>query len=196
MTDLASARVYDSQVGSDVVTLGAEASSSFREMYNAHADMVFRTVRRCGVAGAEVEDVVQEVFLKLHRTLATFEDRSTFLTWVYRIARNTAINHRRDRRHDAENALFEESNHVSNAASPEDAYAQNEALSTLDILLRQLDESKREVLLLTELESFSAPEIAEIVNIPVNTVYSRLRIARDEFQVALRRHNQMKGVTP
>jgi RNA polymerase sigma-70 factor (ECF subfamily) len=60
-------------------------------------------------------------------------------------------------------------------------------------LLADLDENKREVFLLTELEGFTAPEIAEALEIPVNTVYSRLRTARETFQSAMARYEQLKG---
>lgn len=153
----------------------------FAQIYEEHAQLVFRTVRRCRVRDAYVQDVVQEVFLCVHRGLARFEGRSTLRSWIYRLATNTALNHLRDHRREREEAAYEEVDHASMERDPEAESEKRESWRRLDALLHQLDESRREVLVLAELEGFTAPEIADVTGVPLNTVYSRLRIAREEF---------------
>ena len=155
----------------------------FREVYEAHVELVWRTLRRVGVPDASVDDAAQEVFLAVHRALPTWEGRSTLRGWIYRVARNTGLNHNRAIRRRPDGAPTETADAVAHGgADPERAASSREALGELSALLARIDESKREVLVLTELEGFSAPEIAELLAIPVNTVYSRLRLARVQFE--------------
>jgi RNA polymerase sigma-70 factor (ECF subfamily) len=200
MTDSIAARVQPPEVQTEAMRTGENglarqaSSPSFREIYDAHADMVLRTLRRHRVPSAHVEDVAQEVFLSVHRGLAHFEARASLRTWVYRIARNAALNHRRDHRREDGAIALEEDDHAVQTADPERAVQASEARNELEAILSTLDEERREVLVLTELEGFTAPEIAELARIPVNTVYSRLRLARVDFEQALaRRRARLDG---
>lgn len=166
--------------------LARHATVDFRDVYDAHVDLVWRTLRRAGVPVTHVDDAAQEVFLTIHRALPTWEGRSTLRTWIYRVARNAGLNYMRSLRRRPDGPPTERADELPHARpNPEAETARNEALTELMALLEAIDEPKREVLVLVELEGFSAPEIAELLEIPLNTVYSRLRLARAELEKAL-----------
>lgn len=157
-------------------------------MYREHFRFVWRNVRRLGIDGAQVDDVVQEVFVVVHRRLADFEGRSTPKTWLYGIVRRVVADHRRSlRRKPLGNAP--EDDGVDAASPPEEgpeaSAEQAERVRLLHRLLSLLDDAKREVFILAELEGLTLAEIAEALGVNANTVASRLRAARREFEAAL-----------
>jgi RNA polymerase sigma-70 factor (ECF subfamily) len=165
---------------------------AFAQVYEEHFEFVWASARRLGVSDAALDDVVQEVFVIVHRKLGEFAGRSSVRTWLFAIVRNVARDARRSVRrkspHQAPGA--HEDPEVLAAAEGErpDRIAERSAENrVLHELLDALDDDKREVFVLAELEGFSAPEIAEAVGANVNTVYSRLRLARQEFAEAAAR---------
>lgn len=162
----------------------------FDAVYEKYVDFVWASLRGLGVQPAGIDDAVQDVFVALHRRLPDFEGRSTLKTFIFGIVVGVARNHRRAaRRHNRLDSLQEADAVADARPSPLERTATSQALATLADLLSQLDDGKREILLLTEWEQMSAPEIAAALEIPVNTVYSRIRLARAEFEklVAQRR---------
>jgi RNA polymerase sigma-70 factor (ECF subfamily) len=146
-----------------------------------------------GVRPADTDDVVQEVFFVVHRRLAEFEGRAQLKTWVFKILVHVVRHYwRTHQRKPGDHAAGDLAEMQTLAADHEDSPAAKlervEALSVLDGLLARLDEDKREVFVLAEIEQMSAAEIAEIVEANVNTVSSRLRAARQEFEKALLRY--------
>src|SRR5688572_33346687 len=124
----------------------------------------------------QVEDAVQDVFLVVHRRLAEFEARSSVKTWLFSIARNVAANAQRRSKRRPEEPL--ELEPVSSAADPVTNVEAARASLFMARFLDELDEAKRTVFLLGVIEGVSAPELAQMLAIPVNTVYSRQRAAR------------------
>jgi RNA polymerase sigma-70 factor (ECF subfamily) len=171
----------------------AEAMS-FDRLYEDHVDFVWRAACRLGIDGVDADDVAQEVFFIAHRRLREFAGRSSAKTWLFRILYHVVQHHFRGRarkhRHllPASVALDPDRLPDASAAGPAESAEQAEALRVLDRLLRQLEEGRRAVFVLAEIEQMTAAEIAEAVGIKVNTVYSRLRVARQEFASALARH--------
>jgi RNA polymerase sigma-70 factor (ECF subfamily) len=162
---------------------------AFAEIHARFFDFVWASLRGLGVPASAVDDATQDVFVVLHRRLPDFEGRSTLKTFVFGIVIGTARNYRRSamRRHRVFGlAGFDDIAEVQDLAdarpSPFDGAASSEALSRLVSILDRMDDAKREVLVLAEWEEMSAPEIAEALGIGVNTVYSRLRLARAEFE--------------
>lgn len=156
------------------------------EFYDAHAGFVFRALRRLGVATESLEDATQEVFLIAFERAEVFEQRSSVRTWLHGIAFNVARRHFYARgRSQAErlSAVLVDDQHLNQ----EEALARKRAVEEIYALLDCLTPDQRAVFVLTELEQLSAPEIAEITGAPLNTVYSRLRLGRREFDAALRR---------
>lgn len=158
------------------------------EVYESCFDFVWRSARRMGVAEAAVDDVVQEVFLVAHRRLGDFEGRSSVKTWLFSILLRVVSDYRRTLRRKGGLASLPEELRADDAECPAERTEQREAVRLLHALLATLDDDKRAVFVLAELEQLTAPEIAEALGVNLNTVYSRLRAARRDFEKALERH--------
>ncbi len=159
----------------------------FREIYDEFFDFVYRSARRMGVHERSLEDATQDVFLVVHRRLADFEARSSIKTWLYGITRRVAKDYRR-RSSRKEQGMVATDGLVSPGSTPAQEAARRQALGVLENLLDSLHASRREVFVLAEMEQMTVPEIAETLSINLNTAYSRLRLARSEFEKAVARH--------
>jgi len=166
---------------------------AFDRLYEDHVDFVWRSACRLGVEDSDADDVVQEVFFIAYRRLREFEGRASPKTWLFRILFHVVQHHfrshaRKNRHLSAGPRLDPDHLPDAQTTGPVESAEQAEALRILDHLLGQLDEDRRVVFVLAEIEQMTAGEIAEAVGINVNTVYSRLRVARQELERALRRH--------
>src|SRR5579862_7089648 len=161
------------------------AALTVEEVYDRHAPFVLRVLRGLGVTDDRLDDALQDVFVVVHRRLREFEARSSVTTWLYAIARRVASQHRRSAAARREGAG--DLDLVACDASPFEDAQRNEAARLLGELLDELDDDKRDVFVLMELEQLSAPDAARVLEIPVNTVYSRLRLARARFEASLAR---------
>lgn len=174
----------------------AVALPPFAEVYDAHFDLVWRTARRLGVPEASADDVVQDVFLVLHRKVAEYDGHTPVKRWILGITVRVVGDHRRrHRRKDAPcvPAPADSDGDIvlaSNARAPSVGVEIDEQVRLLEELLSQLSEEKREVLVLSELEEMTVPEIAEMLGANVNTIYARLRTARQEFERLYARHQR------
>jgi RNA polymerase sigma-70 factor (ECF subfamily) len=175
------------------VEVGAQPLT-FRALYDAHLDFVWRNLRRLGVSEADAEDRTQEVFVVAHRRFAEFEDRGHGpRAWLFQIVLRVASDARRHRRRHPEDpdggvAM----GRASIDASQAEAVLKREQLSRLDAALDTIDVGRRAVLVLHEIEEMTAPEIAQVLGIPLNTVYSRLRVARVELENALKQMESLE----
>jgi RNA polymerase sigma-70 factor (ECF subfamily) len=166
------------------------ATLDFDAIYEDLVEFVWRTVRRMGVRAADADDVVQDVFVIVHHRLAEFEGRSQLKTWIFKIlvhvVRHYWRTHQRkpgDRA--GEDVALLQTLPADRESGPAASLERVEAVRILDRLLAGLDEDKREVFVLAEIEEMTAVEIAEIVDANPNTVASRLRAARQDFEKAL-----------
>lgn len=150
---------------------------SLREVFDEYAPFVWRTVRHFGVRDADLEDVCQEVFVAVHRKLESFEGRSTLRTWLYGICMRTASDYRR-RAHVRRERAVAELPPVSIEPEQLDELERAQSRQLLQQLLDELDEDKRAVFVLYELEELGMKEVAAILGCPVQTAYSRLHAAR------------------
>jgi len=158
------------------------------EVYREHFGFVWALLRRLGVHERDLEDVAQDVFIVVHRRLPQFEGRASVRTWLYAIAVRVAANYKRKRRPDPEAGDSMTSRLVApSSSSPEEHVVRSEAAALLDQLLARMDDKKRAVFVLSEIEGLSAPEIAKIVGTNPRTVHSRLRAARSSFATDLAR---------
>ena len=160
----------------------------FRVIYDREVAFVWRNLKRLGVAEADVDDKTQEVFVIAHRRFAEFQDRGFGArAWLFQIALRVASEARRHRRRhpeDPDGGLASE--RVSTPPDQATGLALREEMQRLDRALDGMDIDRRAVLVLHEIEEMTAPEIARILGISPNTVYSRLRVARAELDLALR----------
>jgi RNA polymerase sigma-70 factor (ECF subfamily) len=165
------------------------ARLTFRQVYDTYFAFVWRAAANRGVPDAALDDVVQEVFLVVHRKLGEFEGRSTVRTWLSSVVRRVVSGHVRKRGNQpaAEEPLLEE----PAAAVIEEPAVETErraALAVLDDLLAKMMDVQREVFVLYELEEMTVREIADLTGANENTVQTRLRAARRIFQQGVVRH--------
>ena len=150
---------------------------SLRRLYDEHHAVVRRNAIRLGIPHAHADDVVQEVFVTLVRRSDALGEPRSARALLFAIVRRVCANYRRTLDRKAASALPVATLRVVDA----DGFDRVEAAHTVARFLADLDEPRREVFVLAELEGMSAPEIAEALGINVNTVYTRLRAARQRF---------------
>ena len=158
----------------------AGARPSLREVFDAHAPFVWRTLRYLGVGERDLEDVSQEVFLVVHQKLATFEGRSSLETWIYGICIRTASTYRK-RAYVRREVPVSETPDTSVEPRQLVELEEQRARARLQRALDALDDETREVFVLFEIEERPMQEIATIVGCPLRTAYSGLYAARDEM---------------
>jgi RNA polymerase sigma-70 factor (ECF subfamily) len=152
----------------------------FEALYEAHVDGVWRLLERFGVPESGLEDAVQDVFIVAHRRLAEFRGESSLKTWLGGISVRVAKDVRRSSMRKGVHEPLDDSM-AQNGPQLEERVGQRQALAQVLRLLEQLDEDQREVFVLADLEGLTAPEIAEATGINLNTIYTRLRTARQRF---------------
>ncbi len=165
---------------------------TFDEVYAETFPVVWRSARRLGVAESSIDDVVQEVFVAVHRQLDQFEGRCAVKTWVFGILLRVVGNYRRTRRrkgagHATSSVVGDPDALVAEADGPLEQVRQRQAARIVRELLDTLPEAQAAVFVMSQIEGMNAPEIAEATGTNVNTVYSRLSAARREFSAALER---------
>jgi RNA polymerase sigma-70 factor (ECF subfamily) len=153
--------------------------ADFDAIYEGEFDYVFRTLRRLGVADADVPDAAHDVFVVVHRRLAEIDVDRPIRPWLFGVARRVAAARRRRVRPGGE---------PGEVAAPgprlDDRLASHELLRTA---LSRLADDRREVFILHDIEGHSGAEIAELLGANVNTVHSRLRLARADLVAIVKR---------
>lgn len=168
-------------------SVGASDERGFEQVYRRHVGFVWRSLRSLGVPESMLEDAAHEVFLVVHRRWADFDGRAKMTTWLFGIAQGVARNHRRGHLR-AERRLAAVRDASTHAAADSGVHAhpgrhldRKQAAALVESFLGTLDEDKRRVFELCEIEGMSAPEAARCLAINVNTVSTRLRRARASF---------------
>lgn len=161
---------------------------SFEQVYEAHVDYLWRAARGMGVAPTQIDDVLQDLFLVVHRRLPEFEGRASVRTWLTRILLRVVSEHRRRyRRKESGHDELQEEALDTQQPTPDEEAARNQAVALLSQILGTMDEDQRVVFVLAEIEQLPVPEIAASLEVNVNTVYSRLRLARKDYEKHLAR---------
>jgi RNA polymerase sigma-70 factor (ECF subfamily) len=158
----------------------------FDALYEEHVDGVWRLLERFGVPESGLEDAVQEVFIIAHRRLADFRGESSLKTWLGGISVRVAKDVRRTLGRKGGHEQLDEAM-PQPGPQLEERVGQRQALARVLRLLEALDEEQREVFVLAEFEGMTAPEIAEATGANLNTVYTRLRTARQRFSALVAR---------
>ena len=166
--------------------------AGFGAIYESMVDYVWNVVCRMGVPQSDAEDVVQEVFVTVYRRLGEFEGRAQLKTWVFTITAHLVQHYFRTharRPGDRATAKGTEIHALVDQREdgPASAVERKERYDALDRVLAQLDEAKRLVFVLAEVEQLTLVEIGEIIGANPNTVATRLRAARQAFEKALAR---------
>jgi RNA polymerase sigma-70 factor, ECF subfamily len=161
---------------------------AFDDVYREHFGFVWRSAKRLGVPEASLDDVLQEVFVIVHRRLAEFEGRSSLRTWLFGITLRVARDHRRSAARRSPPGSVDPDSLRATAPGPGESVEKAEAVRLLHVILDELDDERREVFVMSELEQIAMPEIALTLGVNVNTAHARLRAARQSFESALARH--------
>jgi RNA polymerase sigma-70 factor, ECF subfamily len=169
-----------------------DARLTLLEVHDRYADFVWRSLQRLGVESDDLDDALQEVFVVVHKKLATFRGDARLTTWLYAISLRVAHTTRRRRRRlpEAVDPDASELAIVDPKGDPEAQALEREGRRRLERVLSAMTPAKRAVLVMFELERLSADAIGRDLGIPVGTVYSRLHAARAEFERAAARERR------
>jgi len=180
-----------------LVGLGAQevaAQPDVTLIFKAHQAFVWRVLAHLGVARADLEDALQEVFVVVHRRLADYREQDKIRAWLYAIAARVARDYRR-RVHRRREQLSEAPVERSEAPSQVTDAVNRQALVFAERLLESLPDKQRAVFVLYEVEQMPMVEVALAVGCPLPTAYARLRKARERVLAQVARA-QLRGDAP
>jgi RNA polymerase sigma-70 factor (ECF subfamily) len=158
----------------------------FSTLYRCEFSYVWKTLRRLGAPDRDLEDLAHDVFVVVHRHLADYDSERPLRPWLFGITMRVLADFRRVLRNQCE-IPSEIGDAVDAAPSADAQLAESEARAVLMKALDGLDLDRRAVFVMHELDEVSAPEIAAALAVPLNTVYSRLRLARVDVTASIRR---------
>ncbi|MHC4766178.1 MAG: RNA polymerase sigma factor [Planctomycetota bacterium] len=164
-------------------------------IYRATAERVFRVALRLLGCHAEAEDATQQIFLRLHRKIATFDGRSSFSTWLYRVATNHCLNLLKGRRVLAPLAQVADDPAVLDGRPATGMAADEGEAPSVARLLECLHPDDRAAIVLKEVEGLTYRQLALVLGVPPGTVMSRLHRARQRLLAAARVHRETQAET-
>ena len=172
-------------------------TAAFGELVRRYQDRLFNTVFRLVDSAEDAQDVVQEAFLHAYQSLDRFKGESQFFTWLYRIAVNSAIGLKRKQRivvslhGDREGqGGVPEPHDVSELSQPDLVLERADEERRIQAALNRLSPEHRAVLILKDLEDQKYETMAEILQVPIGTIRSRLHRARLELREVLEKTTQ------
>ncbi len=173
-----------------------ERPPDFSAVYTSNVDYVWRLLRRLGTREADLQDATQEVFVVVHRKLDEYDTQRPLKPWLAGITHRIAAQERRRAKHRRE-ALTDTQKLMSDlpdtALDPEASAQVAERRRRVAAALDTLDPDRRVVFVMHEMEGLSSPEVAGAIQVPLNTIYSRLRSARLQFRGAIHRLRREEG---
>ena len=195
MTDAPASR-QSSSVSAAVAHLPTPAPApvglDFRTIFETEFEYVWHSLRRLGVRERDVDDVTHDAFIVVYRTLDQYDPGRPLRPWLFGIASRFAANYRR-RAHHRGDVMEHTAEVADQARGADETLASRQATDLVQAALDALDDDRRNVFVLHELDGTSVPDIAAALSIPLNTAYSRLRLAREHFSAAVRRLRAARG---
>ena len=172
-----------------------EVTLDVGELHDEYSDFVWRSLQRLGVPKASLEDALQDVFVVVQRRLGSFDRVAKMSTWLFGICLRVAAAYRRraHQRREQQDPELHDRPDEHPMSNPEQAAIRREAERRLALGLETLELERRAVFVMFEIDSISAPAIAEMLDIPIGTVYSRLHRARADFSEAIARLERTQG---
>ena len=159
---------------------------SFQDVFRAHSQYVWVTLRRLGARPAELEDLTHDVFIQVLRHLDEYDPERPMRPWLFAFAfRVAAEDRRRVRRRPEVAADLGEA--PDSKPGPVEELLQQERRDLARAAIDEVELNRRAVFILHELDGFAIPEVARSLEIPLATAYSRLRLAREDFALITRR---------
>jgi RNA polymerase sigma-70 factor (ECF subfamily) len=186
MTSMTSSRARDR------AAVDAPGDVTFRSVFDREFDYVWTSLRRLGVRESDLEDVAQDVFVKVHRQFDDYDRSRPIRPWLFAFAARSASEWRRLTRHRLE-VIGHREEPVARTPSADVALATAEDVDLVLRALEYVDADRRNVFILYELDDCPMKEIARSIGIPLFTGYSRLRLARKEFAAAVRLLRRTRG---
>ena len=162
--------------------------AAFTRLVELNQDRLFASMLQVTGSADEAEDVVQEAFIRAFMKLDTFQRNSLFFTWLYRIAFNSALTRRRRKQARVSLDSFRDNSGlevVDRGDAVDESMLRNERVAMVRQALQTLTEEHRNILVLREMQDHSYEEIAEILDISIGTVRSRLSRARRQLKLAV-----------
>lgn len=159
-------------------------------IFREYGSFVYVMLRRLGVPTSDVDDAFQEVFVVIHRKLPSYENRGTLRSWLYGICVRVAFS---IRRRSAREIATDEVPETIDPTTPAEQLGEQQARKILSTILDELDDDRRAVFVLFELEGLPMQEVADALQCPLRTAYSRLRSAREAVDAAVRRHGARRN---
>jgi RNA polymerase sigma-70 factor (ECF subfamily) len=172
--------------------IAREVRPAFRAIFEEHFDYVWNTLKHLGVRDADLEDLAHEVFLRVHERIEDYDESRPIKPWLFAFAFRVASGHRRLARHRLEVLGIAVDPHDPSLpadevlASRRDGELAAAALDSVEI-------DRRAVFMLHDLDEVPIPQVAAALGIPLGTAYSRLRLAREEFQKSAQRLRLTRG---
>jgi RNA polymerase sigma-70 factor (ECF subfamily) len=166
---------------------GSALPFSFREVFTRECSFVWNALRRLGVPPGDIEDLAHDVFLTVHLRLGDYDRQRPIRPWLFGIAFRVAARYRELARNRYETLRPPPPDSADPSPLIDDQVARRQAQEELARALDELELGQRAVFLMHDLEGFSMPEIASALSVPLNTAYSRLRLARERLKHVLAR---------
>lgn len=170
------------------------AAIDFTTLYHDYKSKVYGTVTHVVGRTDELDDIVQTVFLEIHRSLPKYRGQSKLSTWIYRISVNVALQYIRKRKRRRVFLFFKDDERQAEGMGHDlrPRYEHRDLMHRVHGLLEKLTEKKRVVFILHEFEGVPLEEVARICDVPLNTVRSRLHAARTELIGRMRRAGMLE----
>ena len=159
---------------------------SFRALFLEHASYVANSLRRLGVRDRDLEDLTHDVFLAVYRHLGDYDPMRPIKPWLFGFAARIALAHRRRKSYTHE-VCADSIEAVAEGPAADEEIAAQQNRSLVLSALEAVAEERRPVFVLHDIDATSMPDIVAALGIPLNTGYSRLRLARAEFAAAVKR---------
>lgn len=176
------------------VTSGAPTDDSWvEEVFRANARFVSNTLRRFGVPTEDLPDQLQEVFFVVFRMQRSYDVTRPLRPWLFGIAYRVAGRYRQARGRGTASEDLDDVVVADRAPLADATIETREAQALVLAALERVDLGRRAVLILADIEGETVPAISEALQIPLNTAYSRLRLAREEFSQAVTRLRRKQG---
>jgi len=162
--------------------------SAFEAVVRKYQDRVYNLCRYMLRDPEDGQDAAQDVFLKSFRGLKDFSPHSSLYTWIYRIGVTTCLDYKKKRRRESLRSVPLAEDLPSDAPFPDQTYESRESTEVIQGALQQLPEKLRAAIVLREMEGLSYEEIAEVLDISIGTVKSRISRAREELRSLLKKN--------
>lgn len=173
-------------------SLTHNAPLDFDDVFRAHFGYVWNSLRRLGVRTADLEDLTHDVFVTFHRKQDQFDTARPLKPWLFGIAANTASDYRRKASNRRER-IDDTVEAVESGPGADEVLEQRQRQELVNEAIASIDESRVAVFLMHDADGVPMPDVAVALGIPLNTGYSRLRLAREDFAAAVRRLRARRG---